>query len=426
MIYFVATVDAKASGFTYDANGNLTKDPTRDIVLIKYNHLNLPTDVYFGNGQRQTMAYHSDGTKRSVSYSQTTASVVGDNIPADDKYSVTTKRTYVGPHIFTDGEMEYSAFEGGYFDPSKGTQYYITDWQGNNVDVINRSRKIVQTTSYYPYGEPTIEPSGQRFLYGGKEREHGAGRNTYDFSARSLIAPLGQWCVPDRLSEKTPGQSIYSYCGGDPINYVDPDGCSTWVIQQPDGRYKVVGGNLNDNDLNIYPVVLNGKDVIYGESIEMTPVITSFYNSDKGEWANDSYIDPNDMSGVNFLDNMTGENTPGLKDYILNARTDHPYDFKVTNGTPSKITGIDIYRGMPMGKSESGKIIYTSARDIGNMVAGYVATAHGLSWIDIRLGFDLYQIYSTLRETGKITFETEGTSSQNAQIYGRYLRLNGR
>ena len=117
----------------------------------------------------------------------------------------------------------------------KGAQYNIADWQGNNVDVINRSGKIVQTTAYYPYGEPTIEPSGQRFLYGGKEREHGGGRNTYDVSARSLIAPLGQWCVPDRLSEKTPEQSIYSYCGGDPINYVDPNGMQRYFIGL-DGR----------------------------------------------------------------------------------------------------------------------------------------------------------------------------------------------
>ena len=119
---------------------------------------------------------------------------------------------------------------GGYFEPGKGAQYNITDWQGNNVDVINRSRKIVQTTSYYPYGEPTIEPSGQRFLYGGKEREHGAGRNTYDFSARSLIAPLGQWCVPDRKAESFYPLSIYSYCGGDPINRIDDDGNDIYEI----------------------------------------------------------------------------------------------------------------------------------------------------------------------------------------------------
>ena len=47
---------------------------------------------------------------------------------------------------------------------------------------------LFESTTYYPYGEPTIEPRGQRFLFGGKEREHAAGRNSYDFGARNLAA----------------------------------------------------------------------------------------------------------------------------------------------------------------------------------------------------------------------------------------------
>ena len=114
--------------------------------------------------------------------------------------------------------------------PEGGTMYYLTDWQGNNVEVLNAKCKTQQTVHYYPYGEPTKEPSGQRFLYGGKEREHAGGRNSYDFSARCLISPIGQWGVPDQLGEKTPWQSIYSYCGGDPINYIDPDGQRKWPV----------------------------------------------------------------------------------------------------------------------------------------------------------------------------------------------------
>lgn len=220
----LAETDGTVTGFAYDANGNLTKDPVRDIVLIKYNHLNLPTDVYFGNGQRQTIEYHGNGVKRSVKYSQTTAAIVGGNLPDDDSYTVTSTRTYVGPHIYADGVLEYSAFGGGYFDPATGAMYYLTDWQGNNAAVAAKSGAVVQATTYYPYGEPTKEPTGQCFLYGGKEREHGGGRNSYDFSARCLIAPLGQWGVPDRQAEKFYPISIYSYCGGDPINYIDPDG----------------------------------------------------------------------------------------------------------------------------------------------------------------------------------------------------------
>ena len=54
--------------------------------------------------------------------------------------------------------------------------------------------------------------------------EHGGGRNSYDFSARCHIAPLGQWGVPDRKAENYFSYSPYSYCAGDPINYIDPDG----------------------------------------------------------------------------------------------------------------------------------------------------------------------------------------------------------
>ena len=68
------------------------------------------------------------------------------------------------------------------------------------------SGDIVQSTTYYPYGEPTIEPRGQRFLFGGKEREHAAGRNSYDFGARNLAANA------DRFAEKFYHISIYSYC----------------------------------------------------------------------------------------------------------------------------------------------------------------------------------------------------------------------
>ncbi|MDE5567372.1 MAG: hypothetical protein K2J12_02910, partial [Muribaculaceae bacterium] len=150
----LAETDGTVKGFAYDANGNLTKDPARDIVLIKYNHLNLPTDVYFGNGQRQTIEYHGNGVKKAVRYYQTTAAIVGGNVPDDDSYTLSSTRTYVGPHIYTDEKLEYSAFAGGYFDPAKGAMYYLTDWQGNNAAVVDKSGTVVQSTTYYPYGEP--------------------------------------------------------------------------------------------------------------------------------------------------------------------------------------------------------------------------------------------------------------------------------
>lgn len=43
-------------------------------------------------------------------------------------------------------------------------------------------------------------------------------------------------------------ESPYAYCNGNPESAIDPDGRSTWVINQGNGKYQVVGGSLNDND----------------------------------------------------------------------------------------------------------------------------------------------------------------------------------
>ena len=41
--------------------------------------------------------------------------------------------------------------------------------RGNgNVALVSNNGLVNQNTIYYPYGEPTIEPTGQRYLFGGK------------------------------------------------------------------------------------------------------------------------------------------------------------------------------------------------------------------------------------------------------------------
>ncbi|MBQ7211365.1 MAG: hypothetical protein IJS19_01635, partial [Muribaculaceae bacterium] len=53
------------TGFAYDANGNLTADPTRQITSITYQpDMNLPKRINFANGNQMQWAYSTDGTKR--------------------------------------------------------------------------------------------------------------------------------------------------------------------------------------------------------------------------------------------------------------------------------------------------------------------------------------------------------------------------
>lgn len=101
-----------------------------------------------------------------------------------------------------------------------------------------------------------------------------------------------------------------------------------------------------------------------------------------------------------------------IDDYMMNARNNQPYDFKVTNGTDRPIKGIDIYRGMPIGVNGNGERIITSARDIGNIAAGYIAGVNGITWEASRVAFDGYQ-------GGK-----EGKSTRNAEWYGWRMGYN--
>lgn len=67
---------------------------------------------------------------------------------------------------------------------------------------------------------------------------------------------------------------------------------------------------------------------------------------------------------------------------------------------------------MPIGVNGEGKRIITSARDIGNIAAGYVAGVNGMPWSATRIAFDTYQ--------GGI----EGKSTRNAEYYGWRLGNN--
>ncbi|HEU5292147.1 MAG TPA: LamG-like jellyroll fold domain-containing protein [Cyclobacteriaceae bacterium] len=49
--------------YTYDDNGNMTIDANKDIISIKYNHLNLPAEVNKTNGDKVVYTYDATGRK---------------------------------------------------------------------------------------------------------------------------------------------------------------------------------------------------------------------------------------------------------------------------------------------------------------------------------------------------------------------------
>ncbi len=97
----------QANEYTYDANGNLTKDLNKNITGISYNCLNLPNTVTFSDGSTITYIYGADGTKLR------TVHKIG---------STTTTTDYCGNVIYENGvqKLLYDAALGRFetVDPS--------------------------------------------------------------------------------------------------------------------------------------------------------------------------------------------------------------------------------------------------------------------------------------------------------------------
>ena len=423
--------------YTYNDNGALLSDYNKGIKSIEYSNTGMPTRIEFTNGNLTEYVYSYSGEKlktiHSTVFTIVEPELLGNGVvirkQTETKYKSPIDSTlYVSPGLEKTGDRLRFLFDGGYLDYTEIPQqlpilnygFYVKDHLGNVRSVVTDDGGCVQSTQYYPFGgimgDLSTGPDVQHHKYNGKEYDHIHGLDWYDYGARSYDPALATWTSVDPLAEKYPSISPYAYCGDNPVNAYDSDGRSTWVINQRNGKYKVVGGNLNDKDKNIYVGYFNKKgEFVRGNSIGITPSLTSFYNSDAkggGSWRKGSIIDIKDKSGDKFLEKIISDNPPMIDDYMMNARNNKSYDFKVTNGTNRKIPGIDIYRGMPIGVNGKGQTIYTSARDVGNIAAGYVAGVNGMTWEAARVAFDSYQ--------GGM----EGSSTINAERNGWLMGYN--
>ena len=73
--------------------------------------------------------------------------------------------------------------------------------------------------------ERTGKAIGNRYLFSSKEDQSVLfGQCGFDFGAREYDSAGLTWYEPDHLASKYYGLSPYSYCAGNPVMYVDPDG----------------------------------------------------------------------------------------------------------------------------------------------------------------------------------------------------------
>ncbi len=134
-------------------------------------------------------------------------------------------RDYCGNYIYRNGAIERIMVGNGFLQDSA---YYVQlkDYQGNVRTVLNQNGTVVERNSYYPYGglidanESTFQP----YKYGSKELDRENGLDLYDSQARWYDPMLPGTTTQDSKAEKYYSISPYTWCSGNPMRFMDPDG----------------------------------------------------------------------------------------------------------------------------------------------------------------------------------------------------------
>ena len=250
--------------YRYDNNGNLIRDLNKNID-ITYNHLNLPTVVDFGNGNRIEWIYSAGGAKlRKTVY---------------ENNEIAYFKDYVGGFFYktvidsTDGSisksgLEFIATSEGKAKPNEdGSFSYIYDLKDHlgNVRVSFKesssgTAEVVQEDHYYPFGMRLAGLSSDsgndnKFLYNSKELEDDFKLNWYHYGARYYDPQLGRWLQVDPADEF---YSPYVYCANNPVNFVDTDGRVATDVSLARAFYYtyLVKGDIDVNYLNIMSLMM--------------------------------------------------------------------------------------------------------------------------------------------------------------------------
>ena len=241
----------------YNEAGDMVSDASRGLLYTRWNADGHPMQYDLEGGHRQLLGWDAFGNHLYTSYETSVAPVSVGSLPGRTRR--TSLRAYSGDgHVLRGGAgnsaadtLEMLRFPGGYFDANLVPHYYVTDYLGSNIAVIRSDGTLVQSATYYPYGEPHRDPaasatigiagpdlpmsaptsntatastSSNPYLYGGKEYVRRDGLREYVYGARMFVPSETRFNSMDRLCEKHPDQSPYLFCGGNPIRYGDDSG----------------------------------------------------------------------------------------------------------------------------------------------------------------------------------------------------------
>lgn len=258
--YYMDVVPQFSAGdfnVSYDANGRLVNDETRQISSIQYcAWSDLPMLIKMNNGDFIRSNYLPNGTLidrtfntvRLQAYER--VNIKGDTIRGVRRNDLRLNCTYNGSFENRNGFRVNTTT--GYYDIAKGQYYwYVTNRQKSVTAIIDDVGHVIQRIGYYASGTPYILPAdysgygtmqldsvSNRLHIGNQWLGH-SGIDFYDNTARFHDPLLCRFITTDPKALNYPSLSPWSHCSANPANIIDPKGMDTYLLNK-EGTFSLI------------------------------------------------------------------------------------------------------------------------------------------------------------------------------------------
>ncbi|MBI4659154.1 MAG: RHS repeat-associated core domain-containing protein, partial [Verrucomicrobia bacterium] len=242
--------------FTYDQNGNLTSDGLRG---FDYDDENRLTRITLTNNWKTEFIYDGLGRRRvrneylwfngAWAWNLQIEYIYDGNVVVQERWGGDEPWVNYTRGLDLSGSWQGAGGIGGLLARSQKVSgayqnhYYHSDGNGNVTALINSSQVISARYFYDPYGNLLASSGGMADanVYRFSSQEFHEKSGLYAYAMRFYEPRLGRWLNGDPLREGG-GINLYQFCGGDPINRIDPWGLGlqiSAITMEPDGTTSV-------------------------------------------------------------------------------------------------------------------------------------------------------------------------------------------